>query len=131
PARLLLLQALASHPAANRWKCSRPPSQSLGSGGRFCTCAARATSARRGLYNGGKIRFSLRGLLLSFFLRLRFGFLLLAFFVRLEHFHIRNVDRAFALCNFALRIVLRFTQVLLNNPHTFDEHLLLARNHFE
>src|SRR5215471_8198134 len=108
--------------------CSPPPSRSSGSGGRFYTYGVRAMRAPRGLCNVCKIRFPLRRL----FLRLLFRFhLRLSLRLILNQSHVRNVNRAFALGDLALRIVLRFPKMLLNNPHAFNQNALLRRQHFE
>src|SRR4029077_5876790 len=67
-------------------------------------------------------------LLLRFFLWLPCAFF---GFLPLEQSHIGNVNRALALSDFSARIILRFSQVLLDNANAFDQHALLAWKHCE
>src|SRR5262249_43881842 len=89
-----------------------------------------ATRAPRGLCNVCKIRFPLGRFLLRLFFGLRLRLCLLGR-VFLDQTHVRDVNRAFALGDLALRVVLRLAEVLLNNTHAFDQDALLLRQHFQ
>src|SRR4029077_6146670 len=67
-------------------------------------------------------------LLLRFFLWLPCAFF---GFLPLEQSHIGNVNRALAPSDFPARIILRFSQVLLDNANAFNQHALLAWKHCE
>src|SRR5581483_11998500 len=49
----------------------------------------------------------------------------------LDQTHIRDVNRAFALGNLTLRMILRLAHVLLNNAHALNENALLLRKNLE
>src|SRR5436190_2153098 len=76
-----------------------------------------------------------------FHFRNELAFLFLFFRLRFRAFHrfpipldqldVGNVNRAFALRDLAAWVVLRFSEVFLNNAHSFHQHPLLMRNHRE
>src|SRR3954466_15478199 len=84
-----------------------------------------------GLFLFRFLGFALGRLLLGRFLFFLPALALRSPFPAFQDSHVRDVDGALALRDLALRIVLRLLQVLLDHPHAFDQHPLLARDHFE
>src|SRR5439155_2705344 len=49
--------------------------------------------------------------------------------IAFDQFHIGNMNRAFAFRDLAAGIVLRFSEMFLNNPYALDQNTLLMRKH--